>query len=116
MQPANHASQRLSNMELLRIISMLMVLAVHFDGASLGLPQLSGNVDRMNGRRAWQLATESITIIGVNCFTLLSGYFGIKRQGQVGSSLLVSMYILRCRHRDSYGHNGSQSDKLRPMA
>ena len=55
MQPANHASQRLSNMELLRIISMLMVLAVHFDGASLGLPQLSGNVDRMNGRQAWQL-------------------------------------------------------------
>ena len=30
MQLANHASQRLSNMELLRIISMLMVLAVHF--------------------------------------------------------------------------------------
>lgn len=91
MQPANHASQRLSNMELLRIISMLMVLAVHFDGASLGLPQLSGNVDRMNGRQAWQLATESITIIGVNCFTLLSGYFGIKLRVKS-----VAAYLFQC--------------------
>jgi len=91
MQPANHASQRLSNMELLRIISRLMVLAVHFDGASLGLPQLSGDVDRMNGRQAWQLATESITIIGVNCFTLLSGYFVIKLRVKS-----VAAYLFQC--------------------
>ena len=35
---------RQSNMELLRIVSMLMVLTVHADGASLGLPDLSGNL------------------------------------------------------------------------
>lgn len=32
------AAERESNIELLRIVSMLMVVLVHIDGASLGLP------------------------------------------------------------------------------
>lgn len=63
-------------MELLRIISMLMVLVVHADGAALGLPQhpsLAGGA-----RDLWRLGVEATVIIGVNCFTLISGYFGIR--------------------------------------
>lgn len=70
--------RRQSNIELLRIISMLMVLAVHIDGASLGLPDLKGDFSALDGRSMWQLGVESLTIIGVNCFTLISGYFGIR--------------------------------------
>lgn len=72
------ATPRQSNMELLRIISMLMVLLVHIDGASLGLPDIGGNFSALDGPTAWQLAVESIAIVGVNCFTLISGYFGIR--------------------------------------
>lgn len=69
---------RESNMELLRIVSMLMVVLVHIDGASLGLPAFNGNFPMLAARDVWRLGIESLTIIGVNCFTLISGYFGIK--------------------------------------
>ncbi len=68
---------RQSNMELLRIVSMLMVLAVHLDGASLRLPEPMGEISAMTARDWWRLIVESISIIGVNCFVLISGYFGI---------------------------------------
>ncbi len=72
------SNMRASNMELLRIVSMLLVVLVHVDGASLGLPFINGNLSDLTARDCWRLAVESISIIGVNCFTLISGYFGIK--------------------------------------
>lgn len=70
--------QRQSNIELLRIVSMLLILVVHIDGASLGLPQPMGDIASMTARDWWKLVVESISIIGVNCFVLISGYFGIR--------------------------------------
>lgn len=64
---------RQSNIELLRIVSMMMVLAVHIDGASLGLPE-----SITSSRDVWRLVVEALAIVGVNCFTMISGYFGIK--------------------------------------
>ena len=72
------ATPRKSNIELLRIVSIVMVLIVHLDGASLGLPEPMGNITAVSGRDWWRLVVESFAIIGVNCFTLISGYFGIK--------------------------------------
>lgn len=72
------ATLRKSNIELLRIVSIVMVLIVHLDGASLGLPEPMGNITTVSGRDWWRLVVESFAIIGVNCFTLISGYFGIK--------------------------------------
>lgn len=70
--------QRQSNIELLRVASMIMVLGVHIDGASLGLPEAAGEWGSLVGRDVWRLAVEAICIIGVNCFTIISGYFGIR--------------------------------------
>lgn len=70
--------QRQSNIELLRIVSMLLILIVHIDGASLGLPQPMGDITSITTRDWWRLIVESISIIGVNCFVLISGYFGIR--------------------------------------
>lgn len=70
--------QRRSNIELLRIVSMLMVLAVHVDGASVGLPEPMGDIASMTARDVWRIAVETLAIIGVNCFTMISGYFGIR--------------------------------------
>lgn len=84
---------RQSNIELLRIVSMLMVLLVHADGASLGLPEPSGDVAEMSGRDVWRLGVEALAIIGVNCFTMISGYFGIRlRWRGVASFLLQCMF------------------------
>lgn len=80
--------QRLSNIELLRILSMVMILVVHIDGASLGQPAPSGDLSSLTGRQVWQLAVESFSIIGVNLFTLISGYFGIRLSVKSASSFL----------------------------
>lgn len=94
---------RQSNIELLRIISMLMVLAVHVDGASLGLPAPDGDFDSLSGHDVWRLAVESVAIIGVNCFTMISGYFGIRLRLRSALSFLfeclfysVAIYIVGC--------------------
>ena len=70
--------QRQSNMELLRIVAMLAVIAVHLDGASLGLPSPQANISLLSRDDWWRLAMEAVTIVGVNCFSLFSGYFGIR--------------------------------------
>ena len=70
-------NMRLSNIELLRIVSMAMVLAVHFAGAAFGLPSpddLASPTAMMLGKNA----VESLAIVGVNCFILISGFFGIR--------------------------------------
>lgn len=67
----------MSNIELLRIVSMAMVLAVHFTGAAFGLPSpddLSSPTAMMLGKNV----VETLTIVGVNCFILISGFFGIR--------------------------------------
>lgn len=70
-------SVRHSGVELLRIVSMLMVLAVHFDGASIGLAE-PVSLSQTDGEWWWRTIVESLAIVGVNCFTLISGYFGIR--------------------------------------
>lgn len=82
---------RQSNLELLRVLSMLFVLMVHIDGASLGLPQVGGEWTALTGRDFWKLIVESITIIGVNCFTLISGYFGIKLNARK-----IGVFLFQC--------------------
>ena len=86
--------ERQSNMELLRIVSMMMVLAVHLDGASLGLPDLGGNPAGATARDWWRLAVEALAITGVNCFTMISGYFGIRLtvRGAVRFLLMCAFY------------------------
>lgn len=68
---------RKSNIELLRIIAMFMVVLVHSNFWSLGIPSiadLSSNTLPAYSRYLF----ESFTIISVNEFILISGYFTIK--------------------------------------
>lgn len=88
MQKTNEKTRE-SNIELLRIASMMMVLVVHMDGAALGLPECT--LSEMDARSLWRLAVEAAVIIGVNCFTLISGYFGIKLRVRS-----VLSYLFQC--------------------
>lgn len=58
---------RLSNMELLRIISMILILVIHADFYSVPY-----SVPR------WFVVEGADA--GVNCFILISGYFGIHQK------------------------------------
>ena len=69
---------RQSNIELLRIISMLMILCVHFTGATFPLPSKMHINDITSISSVAKILMESFSIIGVNCFVLISGFFGIK--------------------------------------
>ena len=63
---------RQSNIELLRLISMLMILILHFNGHAL---TTSGTFCTAEGV-LWNLV-ETLTITAVSIFVLISGYFGI---------------------------------------
>lgn len=67
---------RNSNIELLRIISMLMVVMLHFNSqcAYPGVINLPADI----GTSAYPgFLIEVLCIVAVNCFVLISGYFGI---------------------------------------
>lgn len=68
---------RQSNMELLRIVAMFLVLVVHADFFSLGTP--TQEFCQIHPVFAWgQFFVQSIAVVCVNVFVLLSGWFAIK--------------------------------------
>lgn len=75
--PKQMKKDRLSNFELLRVVAMLMVLAIHADFYSLGRPTLDDiAVAPLN---VWaRIAVEVSGIVAVNVFVLISGWFGIR--------------------------------------
>ena len=87
---------RESNIELFRIVSTFFVLVVHFTGWFVG-----GMADPMDTTldlsfRIGQIVIESLTVVCVNCFLIISGWFGIKfklRSLLKMYMLLVSIYI-----------------------
>lgn len=76
--------ERKSNIELLRIVAMLSVIALHLGGA-MGIPRPGssneGDFLQILEATDWKafllIAMHSIPLIGVNCFAMISGYFGI---------------------------------------
>lgn len=73
----NKNKNRQSNIELLRIISMFMVLIVHADYLALGAPTISQyEINHLNA--ITRSIIESLSIGCVNIFILISGWFGIK--------------------------------------
>lgn len=70
--------ERLSNLELLRIICILMVLILHYLNGSMG-GALNNTVE---GTKKYYIINfiESLSIIAVNCFVIISGYFMINKK------------------------------------
>ena len=76
MQPKTSTTARNSNVELLRILCMLMVVVLHFNnnGANTGIVNMPSV---LTPSLSWGFLVESLCIVAVNCFVLISGYFGI---------------------------------------
>lgn len=87
--------ERLSNIELLRVIAMFLVLLVHADFFSLGL------VTPLEIRQSFLDATfrvlfEAISISCVDIFVLISGWFGIHASIKGGCKFLFQCFFFLC--------------------
>ena len=79
------ALKRKSNIELLRIISMMLVLLIHFiptrnNGffSPIFVPQGCNPLSTDFLNTITNLELRSLCIVCTHCFVLISGYFGIK--------------------------------------
>lgn len=76
-QTSNLKSDRESGLELLRIIAMIMVLGLHVNFAAIGNPT-AFDIES-NPTSGWfRILFQSLCIVSVNVFILISGYFSIK--------------------------------------
>lgn len=82
------ASKRQSNIELCRIISMLLIVFLHSTWASIGYPQLGASVHPMI------LVIYSLSIVGVDVFLFISGWFSvtIKKQSLFNLFWIILFY------------------------
>lgn len=77
MRSNTNSSNRDSNMELLRILCMLFILMHHFFAHVFypGFMLIEGD---LGWYRAVCILINGFVYVGVNCFILISGYYGIK--------------------------------------
>ena len=73
--------RRDSNMELLRLVAMFLVLCVHANFAALGFPS-SAACEAAPFRIGIRYILECMSLVCVNVFVLLSGWFGIRATKQ----------------------------------
>ena len=64
--------KRMANMEVLRILAMMMVIMLHYLSKGQVLPAMTEPLN-VNGYVAWVL--ETFSIVAVNVYMLISGYF-----------------------------------------
>lgn len=69
---------RQSNIELLRIVLMLMIITHHVIVHGLGLKNIGRSSYDINESTYVQLFINSFVVVGVNAFVFISGYFGMK--------------------------------------
>lgn len=74
----NKVLTRESNIELLRIVLMMMIIGYHLivHGANVGGPD--GSYEIVNQSSAAYVFLKSFLVIAVNCFVFISGFFGIR--------------------------------------
>lgn len=91
-QQHNHPKERMANLELLRIVSMLLIVVLHFLGKGGWLTELTeASMPRM-GYVAWGL--EALAIGSLNVYMLLSGYFLIESSFKVKRLLQLFLQVL----------------------
>lgn len=81
---------RQSNMELLRIIAMLLVMVVHANFRALPVPTAM-EINAAPMSKFLMFFTEAISVIAVDLFILLSGWFGIRPKAKRLGELLFQV-------------------------
>lgn len=91
-QPHNPPKERMANLELLRIVSMLLIVVLHFLGKGGWLTELTELVLPRTGYVAWGM--EALAIGSLNVYMLLSGYFLIEGSFKVKRLLQLLLQVL----------------------
>lgn len=86
---SDQIKKRQSNIELLRGLSMLFILIVHSN--YMGITALYNRPYDIESFTRFLI--EAIGIVGVNCFILISGYFGIQLRVKKFISLIFQIYF-----------------------
>lgn len=84
-------SKRLANIELLRIIAMCMVIMLHYLGKGDLLPDMSLKMG-INEYVAWVM--ESLSVVAVNVYVLISGYFLVENKFRPGKIVKLILQVL----------------------
>lgn len=84
-------SKRLANIELLRILAMLMVVLLHYLGKGGLLPTIRPDMGA-TAYVAWIL--ESLSIVAVNVYVLISGYFLVESEFKPGKIVKLVLQVL----------------------
>ena len=92
---AAHHQSRHSGLELLRLVSMFFILALHINFYGLGEPSALDFNEAPLGN-ILRVFLESLTIVGVNCFILISGWFGIRPKTKRVAELLFQCVFFCC--------------------
>lgn len=79
--------ERSSNIELLRLVLMLMIVMLHVFRL-----ELHNNINN-TGLYVSELLLTSLFFVGVNCFVFISGYFGVKFRAKTIVSLLIQAFF-----------------------
>ena len=95
MTTNNIKPRRQSNIELLRILAMFLVLLVHADYFSLGAPTVQ-DIQNSPYDAFLRIFFESISIVCVNVFVLISGWFGIKPSFKGLSNFIFQCLFFLC--------------------
>lgn len=95
---AGGKTKRLANFELLRCIAMMMVVVLHFLGKSGILAPLSQTSLAGYEYLAW--GVESLCIVAVNVYMLISGYFLTEAIFlSKGTAAVAPGMVLQCGNR-----------------
>lgn len=88
----NTGKNRMAHFELLRLICMLMVVALHYLGKGQLLPTFLESLP--TGNEVLSSLIESFCIVAVNVFILLSGYFMVEKEFHMKRLLRLEVQVL----------------------
>lgn len=92
-QKYDHWKSRESKLELLRIISMILVLVSHASYTSLG-PPTQGEISASLDITLLRALSEALSEVCVNAFILISGWYGIKVSGKRFAELIFQVLFV----------------------
>ena len=88
-------NQRLSNIELLRCLSMFMVLFLHSSFLAYGIPE-SEMIESAPTFWGGKILQQGVGIVAVDVFILISGWFSIKPKIISICNFLFQIFFLKC--------------------
>lgn len=83
-------SKRQANFELLRIVAMLMIIALHYIVKGYGTPEAYGYTPVYCAAGL----IEAFCIVAVDCYVLISGYFLVESEWKAGRIVTLLLQVL----------------------